>query len=104
MSSPLQWQWQLSRISPTPADRAIAATASTCSTSTCGTRARLTTSTASATPRSRASLVHVSDDALGDLALAAPAPRLSETPGRIGEVNPPLHTDAEAVLKRWAER
>ena len=52
----------------------------------------------------RASLVHVSDDALGDLALAAPAPRLSETPGRIGEVNPPLHTDVEPVLKRWAER
>ena len=54
--------------------------------------------------RARASLVHVSDDALGDLALAAPAPSLSETPGRIGEVNPPLHTDAEAVLKCWAER
>ena len=54
--------------------------------------------------RARASLVHVSDDALGDLALAAPAPRLSETPGRIGEVNPPLHTDVEPVLKRWAER
>ncbi|PJG46013.1 carnitine dehydratase [Sphingobium sp. LB126] len=51
----------------------------------------------------RGSLVHVADDALGDLALAAPAPRLSETPGRIGEVNPPLGTDADAALERWTQ-
>jgi formyl-CoA transferase len=52
--------------------------------------------------RARGSLIHVADEALGDLALAAPAPRLSETPGRIGDVNPPLGTDADAALERWA--
>ncbi|KEQ54425.1 CaiB/BaiF CoA transferase family protein [Sphingobium chlorophenolicum] len=51
--------------------------------------------------RSRGSLVHVADEVLGDLALAAPTPRLSATPGRIGDVNPPLGTDADAVLKLW---
>ena len=51
--------------------------------------------------RERGSLVHVVDDALGDLALAGPTPRLSATPGRIGVVNPPLGTDADAALARW---
>ena len=44
----------------------------------------------------------VLEAAQSDLALAAPAPRLSETPGRIGDVNPPLGTDADAALERWA--
>lgn len=51
--------------------------------------------------RERGSLIHVASDTLGDLALAAPTPRLSVTPGRMGEVNPPLGTDAEAALARW---
>lgn len=51
--------------------------------------------------RARGSLVHVADEALGDLALVAPAPRLSETPGRIGDVNPSLGMDADMALKRW---
>lgn len=51
--------------------------------------------------RQRASLVHVSDEALGELALAAPSPRLSHTPGRIGEVNPPLTADWQSELARW---
>ena len=51
--------------------------------------------------RERGSLVHVASEALGDLALAAPTPRLSATPGRIGEVNPPLGTDAGAAIRRW---
>lgn len=53
--------------------------------------------------RERGSLVHVASEALGDLALAAPTPRLSATPGRIGDVNPPLGIDAEAAIRRWAE-
>jgi len=51
--------------------------------------------------RERASLVHVESAELGDLALAAPTPRLSETPGRIGLVNPPLGTDSREALARW---
>lgn len=51
--------------------------------------------------RARGSMVHIESAALGDLALAAPTPRLSATPGRIGEVNPPLGADADAVLARW---
>ncbi|MGF7150222.1 formyl-CoA transferase [Sphingomonas zeicaulis] len=50
----------------------------------------------------RGSLVRVSHESLGDLALAAPTPRLSRTPGRIGEVNPPLERDVDAVWARWA--
>lgn len=51
--------------------------------------------------RERGSLVHVESAALGDLALAAPTPRLSMTPGRIGEVDPALGTDAAEALARW---
>lgn len=51
--------------------------------------------------RERGSLVHVESMELGDLALAAPTPRLSETPGRIGAINPPLGSDPQAALARW---
>lgn len=51
--------------------------------------------------RARASLVHVRDDILGDMALAAPTPRLSATPGWMGAVNPALERDVQAVLARW---
>lgn len=51
--------------------------------------------------RARGSLVHVASETLGDLALAAPSPRLSETPGRIGPIDPPLEQDAGAVIARW---
>jgi len=51
--------------------------------------------------RERGSLVHVSHDALGELALAAPAPHLARSPGRIGEVDPPLGTDPAAILAGW---
>ena len=54
--------------------------------------------------RERGSLVHVADAALGNLALAAPSPRLSDTPGRIGAINPPLERDADAMLARWRAR
>lgn len=54
--------------------------------------------------RERGSLIHVADPALGNLALAAPSPQLSDTPGRIGAVNPPLERDADAILARWAAR
>jgi len=49
----------------------------------------------------RGSLIHVASEVLGDLALAAPTPRLSATPGRMGEVNPPLGADVDAALARW---
>jgi crotonobetainyl-CoA:carnitine CoA-transferase CaiB-like acyl-CoA transferase len=52
--------------------------------------------------RARESLVHVAHAELGDLALAAPTPRLSGTPGRMGDVNPPLGTDVAAALAAWA--
>jgi formyl-CoA transferase len=51
--------------------------------------------------RERGSLVQVSHDALGELALAAPAPLLTRTPGRIGDIDPPLGIDAGRILDRW---
>lgn len=51
--------------------------------------------------RERASLLHVDSADLGDLALAAPTPRLSATPGRIGEVDPKLGRDVEEALALW---
>jgi formyl-CoA transferase len=51
--------------------------------------------------RARDSLRHVRSERLGDLALAAPSPRLSHTPAQIGEIDPPLGTDADAALARW---
>jgi len=53
--------------------------------------------------RARDSLVHMENDELGDLALAAPTPRLSRTPGSIGEVNPPLARDVDRLLARWTK-
>ena len=52
--------------------------------------------------RARDSLRHMHSDRLGELALAAPSPRLSRTPARIGEIDPPLGTDLDAALARWA--
>ncbi|WP_336971875.1 CoA transferase [Sphingobium aromaticiconvertens] len=51
--------------------------------------------------RERGSLIHVESDALGDLALAAPTPRLSATPGRMGDVNPVLGRDLAEMLALW---
>lgn len=51
----------------------------------------------------RGSLVHVSSAELGELALAAPTPHLSVTPGQIGEVNPSLETGIEEALARWSQ-
>lgn len=49
----------------------------------------------------RGSLIHVESQALGDLALAAPTPRLSATPGRMGDVNPVLGHDLAEALAWW---
>lgn len=51
--------------------------------------------------RERGSLLHVQSDALGELALAAPTPHLSATPGRINEVDPALGRDVEEALAWW---
>lgn len=51
--------------------------------------------------RERGSLVHVESATLGDLALAAPTPRLSATPGHIGDIDPPLGNDHAGLLARW---
>lgn len=51
--------------------------------------------------QARASLVQVSSPTLGELALAAPTPRLSATPGTIGTVDPQLATDWRSALARW---
>ena len=51
--------------------------------------------------KERGSLVQVTHPALGDLALAAPAPLLTRTPGKIGEVDPPLGADIAPILERW---
>ena len=51
--------------------------------------------------RERGSLLHIESERLGDLALAAPTPRLSASPGRIGDVNPPLGHDVADALSWW---
>jgi crotonobetainyl-CoA:carnitine CoA-transferase CaiB-like acyl-CoA transferase len=51
--------------------------------------------------KERGSLVQVAHPALGDLALAAPAPLLRRTPGKIGEVDPPLGADIVPILEQW---
>jgi len=51
--------------------------------------------------RTRGSLIHIESESLGDLALAAPAPRLSATPARIGDINPPLGDDVAEALSSW---
>jgi crotonobetainyl-CoA:carnitine CoA-transferase CaiB-like acyl-CoA transferase len=46
----------------------------------------------------RGALVRVPDEELGAVAMAAPVPRLSETPGRIAHTGAPLGRDTDAVL------
>jgi crotonobetainyl-CoA:carnitine CoA-transferase CaiB-like acyl-CoA transferase len=46
----------------------------------------------------RASVVDVPDEELGSVALQAPVPRLSETPGTIKHPGPELGRDTDAVL------
>jgi crotonobetainyl-CoA:carnitine CoA-transferase CaiB-like acyl-CoA transferase len=51
----------------------------------------------------RESLVRQSDPELGELVYAAPTPRLSLTPGRIEQVNPPLLPAIEPLLAEWEQ-
>jgi crotonobetainyl-CoA:carnitine CoA-transferase CaiB-like acyl-CoA transferase len=48
--------------------------------------------------RERETLVEIEDEELGTVSLAAPVPRLSGTPARVGHVGPPLGRDTEDVL------
>jgi crotonobetainyl-CoA:carnitine CoA-transferase CaiB-like acyl-CoA transferase len=48
--------------------------------------------------RARATLVDVEDDELGTVTLAAPVPRMSDTPARVAHVGPPLGRDTDEVL------
>jgi crotonobetainyl-CoA:carnitine CoA-transferase CaiB-like acyl-CoA transferase len=48
--------------------------------------------------RAREVMVDVQDEELGTVAVPAPVPRLSLTPGRIEHTGPPLGRDTEAVL------
>ena len=47
----------------------------------------------------RETLIDVEDGELGTVTLAAPVPRMSETPARVAHVGPPLGQDTEAVLQ-----
>lgn len=49
----------------------------------------------------RQSLLRLEEAELGGLLLAAPAPRLAATPGRIGPINPPLGGANDEVLSAW---
>jgi formyl-CoA transferase len=48
--------------------------------------------------RNRQTLIEVSDDELGAVALQAPVPRMSETPGRIRHTGAPLGKDTDDLL------
>jgi formyl-CoA transferase len=48
--------------------------------------------------RERRSLVEVSDEELGTVAIPAPVPRMSATPARVLHAGPPLGRDTDAVL------
>jgi crotonobetainyl-CoA:carnitine CoA-transferase CaiB-like acyl-CoA transferase len=48
--------------------------------------------------RDRETLVEIQDDELGTVSLAAPVPRMSGTPARVGHVGPPLGRDTDDVL------
>jgi crotonobetainyl-CoA:carnitine CoA-transferase CaiB-like acyl-CoA transferase len=50
----------------------------------------------------RASLLRLDDPQLGAIVLAAPTPRLSATPGRIGTTDPGLGAHTASVLEAWA--
>jgi len=49
--------------------------------------------------RARETLVEVEDEELGAVTLAAPVPRMSETPARVAHVGPPLGRDTDMVLE-----
>jgi crotonobetainyl-CoA:carnitine CoA-transferase CaiB-like acyl-CoA transferase len=46
----------------------------------------------------RETLVEVEDEELGAVSIAAPVPRMSDTPARVGHVGPPLGRDTDDVL------
>jgi crotonobetainyl-CoA:carnitine CoA-transferase CaiB-like acyl-CoA transferase len=48
--------------------------------------------------RERETLVEIEDDELGTVSMAAPVPRMSGTPARVGHVGPPLGRDTDEVL------
>lgn len=48
--------------------------------------------------QSRGTLIEVDDDEVGAVTLAAPVPRMSETPARVSHVGRPLGRDTERVL------
>jgi crotonobetainyl-CoA:carnitine CoA-transferase CaiB-like acyl-CoA transferase len=48
--------------------------------------------------RERETLVEIQDEELGTVSLAAPVPRMSGTPARVGHVGPPLGRDTDDVL------
>ena len=47
----------------------------------------------------RETLVEIEDSELGRVTIAAPVPRMSETPGRVAHVGPPLGQDTDRVLE-----
>jgi crotonobetainyl-CoA:carnitine CoA-transferase CaiB-like acyl-CoA transferase len=49
--------------------------------------------------RERETLVDIEDDELGPVTLAAPVPRMSETPARVAHLGPPLGRDTDLVLE-----
>jgi formyl-CoA transferase len=49
--------------------------------------------------RARGTLIDVEDEELGTVTLAAPVPRMSETPGRVAHVGGPLGHDTDRVLR-----
>lgn len=51
--------------------------------------------------RARASVVTLADEAIGDVQLVTPAPRLSETPGRHLHTGPGLGAHNREVLRDW---
>jgi crotonobetainyl-CoA:carnitine CoA-transferase CaiB-like acyl-CoA transferase len=48
--------------------------------------------------RERETLVEIQDEELGAVSMAAPVPRMSGTPARVGHVGPPLGRDTDDVL------
>jgi crotonobetainyl-CoA:carnitine CoA-transferase CaiB-like acyl-CoA transferase len=48
--------------------------------------------------RARETLLNVVDEEVGQVAIAAPVPRMSETPGRVVHTGRPLGADTETVL------
>jgi crotonobetainyl-CoA:carnitine CoA-transferase CaiB-like acyl-CoA transferase len=48
--------------------------------------------------RDRETLVEIEDDELGTVSLAAPVPRMSGTPARVGHVGQALGRDTDDVL------